>query len=249
MTAKHNQYLLFSFQLLAHVALIAALFTFSLADWGVSFFVYFLTGCLGVSVTFHRYLSHKSWKAPQWWIYLGSLFGFWGIVGSPIAWANNHIAHHRYVDTDKDPHSPVMMPWWKVQWFSMLTSFESFRFATKNINPFQVFLHKYYFHIHALILLLLIAFVGIHLTMMIYLVPAALLWNFASLVNTINHSKFGYRNFETKDSSVNNPITGILAWGEGWHNNHHAYPGKSSFKEKSYEFDISGIIINFIGKK
>lgn len=239
-----NQYLLLLFQVLAHISLVIAFFTFSLTDWGISIFIYFLTGCLGVSITFHRYLSHKSWNAPAWWIYLGSLFGFYGLVGSPLAWSNNHIAHHRYVDTEKDPHSPVCQPWWKVQWFSMLTSLTTMRFATKNINPFQIFLHKNYFLLHALILLSLVIIFGIHVSMVVYLVPAAILWNLASLVNTLNHSKFGYRNFETKDSSVNSVVTGILTWGEGWHNNHHAYPGKSSFKLKKHELDISSFIID-----
>lgn len=244
-----NQYLLLAFQILAHISLIAAIFTFSLSDWGISFFIYFLTGCLGISITFHRYLSHKSWKAPKWWIYVGSLLGFWGIVGSPIAWANNHIAHHRYVDTEKDPHSPKWMPWWKVQWFSMLTSFQSFRFAVKNINPFQIFLHKYYFLLHFLILISLFFAGGLYLVMVVYLVPSAILWNIASLINTVNHSKFGYRNFETKDSSVNNILTGFLAWGEGWHNNHHARPGNSSFGFLKSEFDISYHIIRVLEVK
>ncbi len=248
MTAETNQRLLFFFQLLAHIALVCALFTFSLVDWGASFFVYFLTGCLGVSVTFHRYLAHKSWKPPQWWIYIGSLIGTWGIVGSPVAWANNHVAHHRYVDTEKDPHSPSFMPWWKVQWLAMFTSMTSFRFATSNLNKFQIFLHKNYFYLHTAILITLLIVIGLHLTMVWYLVPAAILWNAASMINTINH-KFGYRNFESRDSSTNHLLTGYLMWGEGWHNNHHQAPGNSNFSVKPHEFDLSHRIIKLLNKK
>jgi len=245
MSPQNTKIALFIFQFLAHVSLIAAIFLFSFFDWGISFFVYFLTGCLGVSVTFHRFLAHKSWKPPQWWVYIGSVLGFWGIVGSPIAWANNHVAHHKYVDTEKDPHSPLFMPWWKVQWLAMFTSYGSFRFALSNLNKFQMFLHKYYFVIHFLILVGLLVIFGLHITMVCYLVPAAILWNASSLINTINHN-VGYRNFETKDSSTNNIGTGYLIWGEGWHNNHHARPGNYSFKVKWWEFDLSSLIIKLI---
>jgi len=249
MSVQQTKIFLFLFQLLAHISLIAGIFTFSFYDWGIAFFIYFLTGCLGVSITFHRLLSHKSWKAPKWFTYLGSLFGFYGLVGSPIAWANNHIAHHKYTDTDKDPHSPKFMPWWKVQWLAMFTSYERMRFVTSNLNKFQIFLHRYYFYIHTLILVTLLAIFGIHATMVFYLVPAAILWNMASFINTINHSGMGYRNFDTPESSVNNWFTGYFIWGEGWHNNHHAYPGKSSFKHKSHEIDISSHIIGLLEKK
>lgn len=241
-----QRYQLLAFQIIAHAALVYALFTFSAEQWAVSFFVYFLTGCLGVSVTFHRYLAHKSWKAPRWWVPIGSILGFWGLAGSPLAWSNNHIAHHKYADTERDPHSPLIHGFTKVQWLSMLTSFTSFRFATSNATAFQVFLHRNYFVIHTVILLALLLAGGIALVSTIYLVPAAILWNFSSFVNTINHSKLGYRNFETRDQSVNNPLVAVLAWGEGWHNNHHAYPGKSSFKVKWWEIDISGLVIKLI---
>jgi fatty-acid desaturase len=249
MSARNTKIALFIFQLLAHIALVAALFLFSFADWGISFFVYFLTGCLGVSITFHRLLSHKSWKAPKWFVYVGSLFGFYGLIGSPIAWANNHIAHHKYTDTDKDPHSPKFMPWWKVQWLAMFTSYDRMRFATSNPNAFQIFLHRYYFHIHTLILVVLVVFFSIHAAMVFYLVPAAILWNMSAFINTINHSGWGYRNFDTPESSVNNLFTGYFIWGEGWHNNHHAYPGKSSFQHKPHEIDISSYIIKVLEKK
>lgn len=243
-----QQYFLLAFQIVAHIAAIYALFIFDPMQWLIAFAVYFVTGCLGVSVTYHRYLSHKSWKASQWWIYVGSLCGFWGLVGSPLAWANNHIAHHRFADTERDPHSPKYKPFWKVQWFSMLTTYPSFRFALSNVNPFQTFLHKNYFYIHAGILLALLFFTGLQFTMMVYLVPAAILWNAASLVNTLNHSNFGYRNFELADGSMNNPVTGILAWGEGWHNNHHAKPGNWNFGTKKSEFDISALVIRLLKK-
>lgn len=239
-------YLLFTFQLLAHIGLVWFLFNMSFATVAIVLFIYFLTGGLGVSVTYHRLLSHKSWNAPLWWRYVGSLLGFWALIGSPLAWANNHIAHHRYVDTAKDPHSPKIYPWWKVQWLSMLTSYPSFRFAASNMTKFQMFLHRYYFHLHILILISLISVFGLWVTVVVYLAPAAVTWNMAGLINTLNHSNFGYKTYDTPDSSVNNIFSGIFVFGEGWHNNHHRFPGRAKFGEKWWELDIGAIAISLL---
>ena len=76
-----------------------------------------------------------------------------------------------------------------------------------------------------------------------------LLWNAGSAINTVNHLS-GYRNFETTDQSKNNFILGYLAWGEGWHNNHHHNQKKFHFQCKWWEFDLSGFIINrFLSEK
>ena len=75
-----------------------------------------------------------------------------------------------------------------------------------------------------------------------YLVPAAILWNAGSFINTLSHM-FGYRNHETKDSSTNLFLLGILMWGEGWHNNHHASPASHYFGEQWWEIDLGGFLI------
>ena len=81
-----------------------------------------------------------------------------------------------------------------------------------------------------------------------YLVPAAILWNAGSFINTLTHM-VGYRNFNTADNSTNIPILGYLMWGEGWHNNHHAHPNNPSFKEKWWELDVGGWFIKKITVK
>ena len=81
-----------------------------------------------------------------------------------------------------------------------------------------------------------------------YLFPAMILWNAGSFINTLTHM-FGYRNFETTDNSTNIPTLGILMWGEGWHNNHHADPQNPSFKHKWWEFDLGGWFIKLLEVK
>ncbi len=203
--------------------------------------VYFLTGCLGMSMTYHRYLSHRSWKSPRWFEILGTLLASYGLTGTSIAWTAIHRQHHRHSDRSQDPHSPWYYSLWQVQFLSLRPT-PRLRFARDLLtDTFHTFLHRHYFTIHGLILtafLLFYPFGAVYL----YLFPAVLLWHGGSSINTIGH-KLGYRNFETGDHSHNNAILGFIMWGEGWHNNHHKYPLRSSFKVKPHEFDLAGTLI------
>lgn len=239
---------LFLLQVVCHVALIWAIFNFSALEWATSFFIYFLTGCLGVSVTLHRYYSHKGFEFKFKWLErLCAFFAFYGVIGDPIAWVNNHRHHHRMTDTIEDPHSPQVHGFWKVQYGSMFTSYDKLRYVPNMIRDnYLVRLHKYYYIFHWTFMAVLIG-ISWKLAAVMYLVPAAILWNAGSFINTLGHM-LGYRNHVTNDSSVNNPILGYLVWGEGWHNNHHNSPASAKFGEKWWEFDISHYVIKAISK-
>jgi stearoyl-CoA desaturase (delta-9 desaturase) len=72
-------------------------------------------------------------------------------------------------------------------------------------------------------------------------------WHETWLVNSVTHL-WGTRRFETKDDSTNNPIVGILAFGEGWHNNHHAHPTSARHGLKWYELDMNWLTIKLFEK-
>lgn len=241
-------YFLVAGQLAAFTCLLIAPFYFSGTDWLLVLLMYFIGGCLGGSVTFHRLLSHRSWNAPAWWYYVGSLCGMIFLIGSPLAWANNHLSHHRNVDTDKDPHSPKHLGWLRVQFLSMLTTETSLRYGLRNVNPFQVFLHKHYVLLHLLYAFTLCLVGGLWAVAVLYLVPSAVIWHMASFINTVNHTDMpgNYRRHESKDSSYNNFFTGVFVWGEGWHNNHHALPGQARFGSKWWELDVSHLVIRLL---
>lgn len=242
-----NQFSLLAFQILAHGALIWAIFNFNFYEWLAVFFVYFLTGCLGVSITYHRLLSHSSFEPRYWWWEkVGTLFATWGLVGSSIAWVNTHKNHHRYVDKDGDPHSPGVLGFFQVQFLSMFFTPRSLRLVVTMIrDKFHLMIHERYFIIHYVILVSLVAFFGWETTAVVYLVPAAILWNMGSLINTWGHTELlTYRSHDTADDSQNNYLLGYIVWGEGWHNNHHYKASKSYFGEQWWEFDLSGWIID-----
>jgi stearoyl-CoA desaturase (delta-9 desaturase) len=244
--AFNDKYKLLFLQTIAHVGLIYMLFEGQWFHWIVTFLIYFITGCFGITMTYHRMMSHKAWVGPPWWIKFGSLCGVWGIVGSPIAWVATHRAHHRDTDGPLDPHSPLHKSWWRVQWFSMFDEVSP-KYAVEFLrDPFQLFLHRNYFLIHSIIIICL-TIISPMFAVCCYLAPAAILWNAGSSINTITHL-VGYRNFDTKDNSKCNFILGYLVFGEGWHNNHHANPRSDSFQTKWWEFDIGYFFIKLIRK-
>jgi fatty-acid desaturase len=241
MSYHRDQYLLFMFQCLAHLGLLTVFVFGTWTDWLIVLAGFFMLGCLGVTITYHRLLSHKSWNSPYWFKVLGIILGNLSLIGSSIAWTALHRQHHRYTDQTGDPHSPKD-GFLRAQWGTI--------FETPNIRyvpdllrePLHVWFHKHYFLINLLVLILLFL---IHpmLAATLYLAPAALVFTIGGANNSIAHSNYGYRNYNTNDNSHNIPLLGILMWGEGWHNNHHSDPANYNFSRKWWEFDLGGWII------
>ena len=105
---------LFLFQVLTHLSVVSMIFYGSAVHYLLAIVVFFFTGSMGMSGTYHRLLSHKSYTCPKWWEYFGTLMGVIGGTGSSIAWCAVHREHHRFTDTEKDPHSPGHLPWWQI---------------------------------------------------------------------------------------------------------------------------------------
>lgn len=235
-------------QLLAHASLLCSVLWFTPHDWLCAVAVYFVTGLFGMSVTYHRLLTHNSWDAPRWLRNLGALVGSYGMIGSPVSWVAMHRTHHQLIDTEGDPQSPLVLRWWMVQWFPMMHDVD-LRYSSDLLrDPFQVRLHRVYELMHLATVLFLLTTFGLHATMVWYLTPAAILWNAGSMVDTLCSYK-GYRRFETDDSSHNLWPLGILVFGEGFHNNHHGSPITASFSRAWWEVDLGGVLIRCLPKR
>lgn len=234
------------FQILTHLSLIPMVLFGNLLHWVIAFVIYTAYVTIGASATFHRLLSHKSYECSKFWEYLGTVLCTIGGVGSSITWTAIHRQHHRYTDKTLDPHSPIHQGFFKVQFLIMLSK-PNIRYVPDLLrSKFHVQMHNYYWLVHLIyvaICLLIDPFAVVYA----YLIPALLFWHAGGLINTMGH-KWGYKNFQVDDSSVNNPLTGYLAGGEGWHNNHHANPKNYSFSVKWWEFDLAGIYIRLIKK-
>ena len=212
--------------------------------------MYFVTGCLGITVTYHRYLVHKSWPAPVWFQRLGSLCGALGGTGSPIGWRGVHIEHHRHSDKEGDPHSPVTRG---CRMFFAMYPFKMNRFEMRQMitDPFQRFLHEYYTAILVVWALLLLA-ISIELFLFMFVVTITIQVSFSNISNYFNHHAHwgAYRDYDTDDESRNSTWLGLLTWGEGLgHNKHHAHPRDPYYGgDRWWEIDPSYQVIRLISK-
>ncbi len=247
MKSNRMAYQLFSAQLIAHLSIIPMILYAEGIHYLLSLCIYFLTGCLGMSMTFHRLVAHQSWKAPKWFEAIGLAFATLGLTGSSIAWCAVHRDHHQNSDNSHDPHAPRHQGFFRVQFLSMFARTKMSLIRSLAKNPLNRFFHRYYWHLNlgfALLLFLIEPFAVIYL----YLFPAAVLWNMGSFINTFGH-KFGFKSFDTGDESKNNILLGLLMFGEGWHNNHHRYPKSSQFGQGYLQLDVSGKLIKLIEEK
>ena len=202
--------------------------------------VYFIQGCMGITALYHRSLSHKSWIPCKPLEYFSAIAASLGGTSSPINWVTTHIAHHKYADTEFDPHPP------KHKGYKVL--FSNYN-LTKVLKPpisllrnkFYVFLYKYYYGIvfswAALLYLIDPLFFW-----WAWAIPVVLQIWASTINNWATHNKWGYTRYKTEDDSKN--IWWFpFSWGEAWHNNHHAEPWEYSFSRKWYEVDITGMYI------
>lgn len=100
------------FMLAVHGLCLLAPFTFSWSMFSLFVAGYAITGCLGITLSFHRQLSHRSFVTPKWLEYALAYCGVLAVQGDPIEWASSHRYHHLHTDTPLDPHSPYEGFWW-----------------------------------------------------------------------------------------------------------------------------------------
>ncbi|NBX48513.1 hypothetical protein EBT25_01005 [bacterium] len=239
-------YTLLGFQVITHISVAVMVMYGQWYHWIGSLIVYFFTGCIGMSGTYHRLLSHRSYSAPSWWHKFGSLCGTVGGTGSTISWVATHREHHRFTDTDKDPHSPHHHNVWWVQFLSMFHPVHVKYVPDLLRSKFHQNIHKHYWTVHLLYALLVVAITQQLFSLVyLWLFPSFVLWHAGSFINTISHL-WGTQDNVTRDYSTNNVMLGYLVWGEGWHNNHHADPGNYEFGRTPAQLDVTKHVINLV---
>lgn len=214
------------------------------SDLILLFGMYALT-TFGIGIGYHRMLTHRGFDAPQWLRAFFLILGTMALEGRPMSWTATHIKHHVHSDAEHDPHSPLDGFWHAHYfWFFNLKNFPEVReFAPQLLTDKTVlFVEKY----------------GLVWETLSFAIPfliggwTGLLWggfvrlgltiHMTSSVNSVCHT-FGKREFETNDESRNEWIVGLLGFGEGWHNNHHAFPESAFHGLRWWQFDLSGLLI------
>lgn len=223
----------------------------STTAWLLVLLGYFLYGCLGIVVTYHRRLTHNSYKTNLLLTKVLSVLGCFAGTGSPLAWVAIHINHHLKSDKPSDPHSPLYkgLRIFKLDYVNEVNADTKWRMRNLVTDRFQQFLHRYYFAIIAAYSLLLFIIGGFYLMVFLHWMPALVTGLMSNVVNYVGHKPNwlgGYRTYNLNDQSANNWLWAIPSWGEAWHNNHHRFPKDYTFRKKWWEFDISGLIISVI---
>ena len=199
------------------------------------------TGIVGVNVALHRYYSHQAFKTTKFKEFILLLSSIPTSLGSPAMWCSVHRLHHVTSDTDKDPHNPKngILKTWFVVWprLAIPKRFMSPFLITDNLK----FVHRNYFLLNFIILIGLML-IDIKLAGFVYALPAIGCFHGASAIGVLPHL-WGYRRYEVTDLSHNNWLASILSLGEGWHNNHHANPGRWWQGETWWEIDPPAFMI------
>lgn len=233
-------------QLFNHLAFIVGVFYATYVLW-VPIAIGLLFGVIGINIGFHRYLAHKSFTTysivDKILLYVGTLC----LVGTPVTWTISHINHHAYADNEGDPYSPHRLSTWEF----LMTRFEQVRhpmLGAKNVmkNKTAIWLHQNYFKsigAYCLVLFLIDPWLVIYAWCM----PSLIALYILLITNIVCHLN-GYRNFDTKDQSVNNILISMLTLGEGWHNNHHKDPSQWNQQVHWWELDPTSWIIRLIKK-
>jgi stearoyl-CoA desaturase (delta-9 desaturase) len=207
---------------------------------------YVATG-LGVSIGFHRFLSHGSFECrpvvKATFLILGSMAG----QGRCIGWVAHHRKHHAYSDRQGDPHSPLDgFVHAYFGWILRDPLPERERYCKRLLqDPLVSFIDRTM--LVWLLLGLAIPFLVAGWDGLLWggFVRMAFFSQVAYSVNSFGHT-FGSRPFETKDESRNNWILAVVSFGDGWHNNHHAFPSMASHGMRWRQIDVSGLVIRLL---
>ena len=192
-----------------------------------------------ITAGYLRYFSHRSYKLARVPQFLLAFGGTTAVQKGPLWWAGHHRAHHRYADTDLDPHSPQDGFWWShVGWIlcdkSSPTNFDVIRDFARYRELRFLNRHDWIGPLALAVGCILIGgwgglFAGFFLS-------TVLLWHATFAVNSVSHL-FGRRRYATNDTSRNSLLVAAFTGGEGWHNNHHHYQTSARQGFFWWEFD------------
>ena len=234
-------------------------------DLAIFAVMYLLVG-FGVTVGFHRLLTHRAFEAPAAVRAALAAFGSMSVQGAVIHWVADHRKHHTFADEDGDPHSPhthggdgwrgVLKGLWHSHtgWlFDRSKRTEVRRFAPDLLkDPAIRFVDRWFLGWVALGLLLPF---GAGLVLSGWEVTAglsALLWGGLVRIFLLHHATwsvnsichmYGSRPFAIEDQSRNNPAVALVTLGEGWHHNHHAFPTSARHGLQRLQIDPSYAVI------
>lgn len=227
-----------------HLLALLGLFIFSWPALGVTLLLHWLLGSIGICLGYHRLLSHRSFQIPKALEYTIAVLGALALQGGPIFWVAGHRLHHAFTEDEiKDPYSARRGFWWSHMLWMLYPQPEFFeydcyqRYAPDLArDPVYRWLNRYFLVLQLPLAALLYVLGGWPMVIWGIFVRAVLLRHSTWFINSVTHM-WGYRTFNTQDNSRNLWWAAILTYGEGWHNNHHAYPNVARAGWRWWEYD------------
>jgi len=210
---------------------------------------------LAITAFYHRYFAHRTFKTSRALQLAFAVLGASAVQRGPLWWAAHHRHHHAHADRDGDVHSPQRegFLWSHTGWFLARANFPTKLHLVPDWarHPELRLLDRFDSLVPALLALALYAagsalqgFApeletnGLQLVVWGFCVSTVLLYHATFMINSLAH-RCGSRRYATRDSSRNNLALALLTFGEGWHNNHHRYPGSARQGVDWWEVDVT----------
>jgi stearoyl-CoA desaturase (delta-9 desaturase) len=232
-----------------HAIALTAFWHFSWTGLGLALLGWWATGSLGICLTFHRLLTHRGFRVPKALEYLGTVLGTMASEGGAISWVAMHRIHHAKSDQPgQDIHTPRDGFWWSHMGWIVCDIGRNRRemeqrYAPELVaDPVHRLLNRFHLVPNILVGLALFAWGGWSLVVWGVFVRLVITLHGTWLVNSATHV-WGYRTWNTNEDSRNLWWVGLLAWGEGWHNTHHAFQRSARHGFEWWELDATWLVI------
>ncbi|MBL0042383.1 MAG: fatty acid desaturase [Xanthomonadales bacterium] len=235
---------------------------------GISWFAFWTAVVLyavrmfAITGFYHRYFSHKTFKTSRPVQFLFAIVGAASVQRGPLWWAAHHRNHHRHSDTELDVHSPVTRSFFvsHMGWFLTKAGFRTDRAVIADLMKFPELRLVDRFDVFvpialATALFLLGGWLGEHrpelgtsaaqLLIWGFFVSTVVLFHATVTINSFAH-RFGSRRYKTRDDSRNNWLLALITFGEGWHNNHHHFPGSARNGFFWWEYDLTFYVLKLM---
>jgi len=209
--------------------------------WGRMFFI---------TAGYHRYFSHRTYRTSRAFQFVLAFGGATAAQKGPLWWAGHHRIHHRYTDTELDPHTPRKGFWWShVGWILSRDTKELPEGTMKDFAKYPEirFISKHDFIAPWTLAIACFLIGGLPGLLIGFFLSTVLLWHSTFLINSLAHV-YGRRRFETADTSRNNALLALITMGEGWHNNHHRQAGVCRQGLRWYEVDATWYVLAALEK-
>jgi fatty-acid desaturase len=230
-----------------HIGAVAALFYIDYGAMLAALILYYAGGMLGIGMSYHRLLTHRSYKTTKFIEYFLTICGTLALEGGPIFWVATHRIHHQNSDQEGDPHTPREGTFWShMGWILMGEGLHHDASVLARYAPdlskdrFHVWLSNWHWVTNVVVGIALLAYGGIPYVLWGIFFRTTVGLHATWLVNSATHL-WGSRRFKTRDDSTNNWWVALLTFGEGWHNNHHAHPTSARHGLAWYELDQNWI--------